>query len=87
MVINFVYLGQYKNELISKIKTVPNFLNEVLVKNLQNFTILPKRENSTSALNNAFDVHEFGNYLKTESRDVHENLDKISEATGSNKSS
>lgn len=81
---NLNFLGQYRDEIVSKVKAIPNFLNEVLVKNLQDITIFNDNKNNTTSSSalNILDFHQFGNYLKTKTRDVYENLDKIAEATG-----
>lgn len=76
-------LGQYRDEIVSKVNAIPNFLNDALVKNLRDFTILPdgSKDNSSSFLS-ALDLRQFGNYLKTKTKDTYESLDKIAEATG-----
>lgn len=74
-----VFVGQFRDEIVSKVKALPNFLNEILVQNLQTVT---ENSNTSSLFNNVLDFKAFGNYLKTKTRDVYENLDKIAEATG-----
>lgn len=79
----FIFLAQFQDEIVSKVKAIPNFINEVLVNNLQGIAMLnsENKENSSSILN-ILDFHEFGNYLKLKTKDIYENLDKIAEATG-----
>lgn len=66
---------------------MPQFLNEILIKNLQNLTGLihegKQRANSSGLLSlGLLDLSRFQNYLTVKTGELGEMLDKISEATG-----
>lgn len=76
--------GNYKNEIISKLTTIPNFLDQVLVKNLQSFIGLKNgslNNGITGKLLNTLDPLQFGNYLQVSKNNIQEGLGKIAEAT------
>lgn len=81
-----MFVGQYRKEIETKLGGIPNFLDQVLVKNLQDFIgIKPKKDNTSEASQwgfNKLDPAQFRNYLQVKKRDIREGLDKISEATG-----
>lgn len=77
-------LGQYQNEIVSKLKSVPNFLENILVRNLQSFTGLGKTEGKqrASSLWNIIDPLHFRTYVSVAKNNLKEGLWKISEITG-----
>ncbi|CAH0551297.1 unnamed protein product [Brassicogethes aeneus] len=82
--------GQYKDEVLEKLKTIPNFLDKVLIKNLQGFLVRGSNKNQTgTSKNNLFGILggvgdsllNFRNYIQVKKNDLKEGLSKISEAT------
>nr|XP_969988.2 PREDICTED: carboxylesterase 1E [Tribolium castaneum] len=74
--------GQFRDEITNKLQKVPEFLDKVLVKNLQNAIGINRDKNSTSGkLLNLLDPNQFKNYLQYKRNNLHEGLAKIAEAT------
>jgi carboxylesterase type B len=73
--------GQYKDEIVKKLRGVPDFLDKVLVKNLQDSLGLQSNNNTRRVLS-LLDPKQFKNYLEYSKSNIHEGLGKISEATG-----
>ncbi|XP_017770157.1 PREDICTED: carboxylesterase 4A-like isoform X2 [Nicrophorus vespilloides] len=72
--------GKYREEIVKKLHNIPNFLDYVLIKNLQNFTTIA----NNSLLGGFFNILEplkFRNYVQIEKNNVLEGLSKISQAT------
>lgn len=83
--------GQFKDQILNKLKTVPNFLDTVLVSKLQKGLSFGRAGSSPAngtgkggpslgGLFSVLDPLQFTNYLKVGS--LGEGLDKISEVTG-----
>lgn len=87
--ISIVFLiGQYKNEIVSKLQTIPNFLDKTLIKNLQSLTGLETNadnKSNTAQVWNILDPLQFRNYLKVPKNNIQEGVNKISEVTGTTK--
>lgn len=77
------FIGKYKEEIKSKLRSVPNFLDKILIKNLQSLTPLSSGEggNETNFWS-ILDPLNFRNYLKVTKNNLQEGVEKISEITG-----
>lgn len=79
--------GRYKDEFLSKLKSVPDFLEKHLISKLHDFIGLQKLKNTngtqkTSGIfSSVLNPLQFKNYLQTKANNAHERLEKISEAT------
>lgn len=84
---NKLILDQYENEIVTKLKSIPHFLDEVLIKNLQSFTGLGKKSKSygeeepASGLWGTLDPFKFRKYIQISKNNVQQGLGKISEIT------
>ncbi|RZC37122.1 carboxylesterase 1E, partial [Asbolus verrucosus] len=74
--------GQFKDEISSKLQSVRGFLDQVLVKDLQNTLGLQGSGNKSGGLLHILGTDQFQNYLHLEKKGLHETLGKIAEATG-----
>lgn len=75
--------GQFKDEIVNKLQKVPQFLDQVVVKNLQNALGIKNEGNASSGrLFSLLDPNQFKNYLDFKKGNLGEGLGKISEATG-----
>lgn len=77
--------SQYQSEIIEKLKGIPNFMDQVLIKNLQNCThINDAAKNGTKQSGGYFNLLnplQFRNYLKIARNNFIQGLSKIAEAT------
>lgn len=80
--------GKYREEIINKLKIIPDFLDKVLVKNLQSFIGIHRLTgtNGTQKTSGSFlpfvNTSLFQNYIHAKALDYKEGLERISEATG-----
>ncbi|GJQ76573.1 hypothetical protein Trydic_g2270 [Trypoxylus dichotomus] len=74
---------QFKKEIVANLKTIPNFLNKVLIKNLQSLSGLTTSvTNQNNVFWNILDPLNFRPYMQSTSNSIVDNLSKVSEATG-----
>lgn len=83
LLINCIHVtDQYKEEILSQLKNIPNFLNEAFVKNLLSVTsLIGNSGNQSNALLGALDPLHLGSYLHTTTKTVADGLTKVAEAT------
>lgn len=79
------FLGQYENDIKRKLRSVPHFLDNVLVKDLQSLTGLGRKGQSNDSASGLWNLNlleplKFVKY--TAAKSVTEALNKISEITG-----
>lgn len=72
-----------RKDIEQKLNTIPNFLDNVLVKQLRETLFTDKliKDSSNNTVNNLLPLN-FGNYLQLRSQNLHEAIDKVAEATG-----
>lgn len=78
--------GKYREEILNKLRHVPEFLNNVLVKNLQEFVAIHRlrRSKASEKFLQLLNVSEFRNYIHAKANDYKEGLMRVAEATGIN---
>ena len=74
--------NQFKDEIIKNLKKIPDFLDKVVVKNLQSALGIEFNKNTSAGnLLGLLDTNQFKNYLSYQKDNLVQGLGKISEAT------
>ncbi|KRT82713.1 hydrolase [Oryctes borbonicus] len=73
---------QFRNEIVTNLKVIPDYLNKVLIKDLQSLTALTASvTNQSNAFWSILDPLNFRPYIQSTSNTIVDNLSKVSEAT------